>query len=301
MKYCPVCGNASEDNEMFCNSCGTKLPAVQNQTGTQAAPAAPVQEAPVKKKSKKKIIIPIVIVLVLLLLGGIVLTVGGVILAIGLGNDNEPSGDNVIAYDETTKATEDTYDDETAAAEETTEAEAEETGITRGTVEGNVYKNDSVGLTFTPGSSWIYYTDEQIAETLQVGLDVMDVDNFSAALVEQLSMMDMLAQDTATGTSVNVTFENLVLTGSKGISDERYYDAVVAQFEAVSGMEISDVKEMTYTTIGDYEYASFDYTVTTNEVEMQIRTLFRKADTHMVIIAISTVYGSLDEVEAMLS
>ena len=35
--------------------------------------------------------------------------------------------------------------------------------LTRGVVEGDVYKNESLGLNFNKPSSWVYSTDEEIA------------------------------------------------------------------------------------------------------------------------------------------
>ena len=42
---------------------------------------------------------------------------------------------------------------------------------TRGTVEGDVYQNEYMGIKFTKPSSWVYSTDEEIATVMNLAAD----------------------------------------------------------------------------------------------------------------------------------
>jgi hypothetical protein len=120
--------------------------------------------------------------------------------------------------------------------------------LTRGTIEGNTYTNEFGGLTFEKPESWVYATDEEIAEIMGIGADLISDPgtDFEKAMLEKQSIYDMMAQDNATGSNVIVYYENLALVvgGTKTTEDEYIEllkkglaDAAIFQYE------FSDVSE----------------------------------------------------------
>ena len=97
----------------------------------------------------------------------------------------------------------------------------------RGTIIGDNYSNYFAELNFTKPSDWEYYTDEQIAQTMNVGVDMIK-DEYQKLLETTGSLYDMMVMDPGTGTNVSVMFENLAVTGSTGMSADEYLNALKA-------------------------------------------------------------------------
>lgn len=77
----------------------------------------------------------------------------------------------------------------------------------RGTVNGNVYHSDFLDLTFTAPSDWTFSTDEEIASSMGVALDMMkDGDKFETSDVA--SMVEFYANGTG-GSNVIMTIEKI--------------------------------------------------------------------------------------------
>ena len=77
----------------------------------------------------------------------------------------------------------------------------------RGTVEGNVYTNEFCGLTFETPDDWTIYSDEQIKETMGVGLEAGGSSLDADKLVES-AVCDFAAVNQGIGESIAFTFEN---------------------------------------------------------------------------------------------
>lgn len=77
----------------------------------------------------------------------------------------------------------------------------------RGTVKGNVYTNEFSGLTFETPDDWTIYSDEEIRETMGIGLEAggskLDADKLAESAV-----VDFAAVNQGTGESISFTFEN---------------------------------------------------------------------------------------------
>ena len=197
--FCPNCGTNVADGAAFCPTCGTAFSAPQAPVAP-VAPAAPVApQAPIapqepvapnyyaappvapqpEKKGKGKIVA--IILVVLLVIGGLI----GGLFAAGVFKSEEEK----IAE----------------LAEETAKK------IERGTISGDTYTNDSIGITFEKPSDWTYASDDQLAEMMGEGFDANDLDDTEKALVEAACVFDMVASNDSTGESVQIYFMNILI------------------------------------------------------------------------------------------
>lgn len=116
--------------------------------------------------------------------------------------------------------------------------------------EGNGYWNEEVQLGCTLGENWYFFTDEELAE--QNGLTVEQMGEDYTKLVEESgSLMVMMAVDTQTGASVNLTLQPMSPVQSKLIG-EAYYAKMSAPSlkEALLQMGFEDVEA----TVGELEF-----------------------------------------------
>ena len=84
--------------------------------------------------------------------------------------------------------------------------------ITRGTFEGDIYTNSSLGFKFTKPASWVFSTDEEIAAMVNLGAEKIYGENFEQTLKTSSAVYDMMVVDSLTGTNFNVGYENLALS-----------------------------------------------------------------------------------------
>lgn len=116
--------------------------------------------------------------------------------------------------------------------------------------EGNSYWNEEVQLGCTLGENWYFFTDEELAD--QNGLTAEQMgENYSKLVEESGSLMVMMAVDTQTGASVNLTLQPLSALESKVIG-EAYYAKMSAPSlkEALLQMGSEDVEA----TVGELEF-----------------------------------------------
>lgn len=92
--------------------------------------------------------------------------------------------------------------------EEIPEKTASPKEFSMGTVSGNEYKNEFIGLGFKLDDGWSFYSDEQIRELNSAAFDMAGED--FKELVEQASIVyDMFATDSEGMNSVNVNLEKM--------------------------------------------------------------------------------------------
>lgn len=176
--------------------------------------------------------------------------------------------------------------------------------LTRGTLDGNVYTNEYLGFTFTKPSGWIYATDEEIAETMNLGAELYLNDDFKKALDNSGSIYDMMVVDNSTGTNMSVGYENLARSFSTRITVEEYIDALEEQSKNLNGISIVFPDEYDTVTLGEKEYTRVICNVTSNGIKMQQIYYLVKVDKYMAF-AILTVTSSskykMSDIEAMFN
>lgn len=77
----------------------------------------------------------------------------------------------------------------------------------RGVVINNTYTSDYSGLKLTVPSSWRFYTDEELAQTMGMVVDTTNANWFKEQLEENGNFYDMMVLDPATGTNISIMYE----------------------------------------------------------------------------------------------
>lgn len=173
--------------------------------------------------------------------------------------------------------------------------------ITRGTIDGDVYKSEFSGITFTKPSDWRYYTDEELAEALNIGLDVFDTSNFSKKITELASVYDMMVIDDSTGTNINFCYENVKLTNGGSITEEEYIEKMKENVNKQSAFTIDFGEPSTVTLCGNtYQrvICNTDY----QGIEMTQVYYVRSMGDFINSIVVTIVSGyDVEDIEAMFS
>ena len=198
-RFCNNCGNAfPEAPQDPVQAPAPEAPQAPVQAPVPEAPQAPVQapvqppmQAPVQnvpEKSKKKTAPVIIAVVAVIAVIGIVI---GVLFATGVlgskdNDEDDKDKDSTSLSQEESSDEEKTDSEEKSTEEETTEEKTTEevtteevtedkpsfegTIITTGEFNGNVYTNDSIGVTFTLDDGWVFASEEEHEERKQAML-----------------------------------------------------------------------------------------------------------------------------------
>jgi len=177
--------------------------------------------------------------------------------------------------------------------------------FTAGEVNGNVYTNEFAGITFTAPEDWTFSTEEELAELMDVSLDlVADENEYAKKIAELSTVYGMMASSTDGATNVQVMFENVAITGNRNITAEDYVSTVTGMLESTyadmgATCSINDAETI---KIGENEYVYLTVDVEYLGVSMQQAYACRKIDKYMANIVI-TAAGDLtsDDVVAMFS
>lgn len=171
--------------------------------------------------------------------------------------------------------------------------------LSRGIIDGDVYKSEYLGLEFTKPSSWVYSTDEEIAASMNLSADMLG-DKFKEAVENNPSVYDMMVVDSLTRTNVNITYENLAKSMSTNITEEQYLEAVKQQFAGITGMTVKFTDGIEKVKLGDNEYTKVTAKTTASGITMTQVYYVRKIDKYMSIVVATIVSGyTVTDIEAM--
>ena len=174
--------------------------------------------------------------------------------------------------------------------------------LTRGVVEGDLYKNEFLGISFTKPSSWVYSTDEEIAAAVNVAADTLLNDNLKDALENNPTIYDMMVVDTITRTNLNVGFENLSKTMSSNITVEQYVDALKDQLSKVSSMTVTFRDDLETVKLGETEFTKCVCETKMSGVTMTQVYYLRKIDNYMAFVIVTITNGyTVADIEAMFN
>ena len=174
--------------------------------------------------------------------------------------------------------------------------------ISRGTIEGDVYQSEYLGLKFTKPSSWVFSTDEEIAAAMNFAAENLLDENFKKALENNPTVYDMMVVDMKTRTNINIGFENLKKTLSSNITVEQYVDALKDQLAGVSGMTVSFRDGLETVKLGKTEFTKCVCDTTASGVKMTQVYYLRKVDGYMTFVIVTITSGyTVADIEAMFS
>ena len=110
-----------------------------------------------------------------------------------------------------------------------------------GTVQDNVYWNETMKIGCALDETWYFYSEEEIMEANGTTAEVLEGE--IAEMIENGgTLTDMFAQNLETGATVNVVFERVSLANSLLYNEKNYIEASTATVEeAFAQMGIEDV------------------------------------------------------------
>lgn len=172
---------------------------------------------------------------------------------------------------------------DTANNTENNDGKTAKEAIARGVIdENNVYKSEYAGITFKLPEGFKYATDEEIAEMMNIGAEVLSEHRDNVAeIIDQTGLYDMVAQDENYGTSVMVMFEKATLN----VGVDFYLSNVKKGLEEVTemGYQVSD--DLTTETVGGKEYKVL--TATIPEMGLTQKYYVQKKDGYFIDILVT--------------
>lgn len=110
-----------------------------------------------------------------------------------------------------------------------------------GTIQDNVYWNETMKIGCALDETWYFYSEEEIMETNGLTADMLE--GKIAEMIENGgAITDMFARNLKTGATLNVVFERVSLANSLLYNEKNYIEASTATLEeALTQMGIEDV------------------------------------------------------------
>ncbi len=172
--------------------------------------------------------------------------------------------------------------------------------VSRGTIEGDVYTSEFIGVSFTRPSTWVYATDEEIANAMQIGAELMNKENFAAQAEKMNNVYDMMASDLMSGDNINIVFENLKASNSSNITEEQYIEVVKNMLKEQVAMFNYVVGDAEKCKLGQQEFYRLPIEGNYLGADFKQFMYIRKEGTYMVVITLSLFSDKkLAEYEAM--
>ncbi len=168
----------------------------------------------------------------------------------------------------------------------------------RGVITGDVYESDYSGLRFTKPADWKYYTDDELAATMNISAEALG-NSFLETAASLTTVYDMMVIDPNTGVNISVAYENLKLTANSDMTCEAYLEAMKTQLASLDTMQI-EFSEPSTVTLCDEEYMRVIGTTSLGEISVEQVYYFRNVNGYMNLV-IATLFGDNDAaaIEAM--
>ena len=161
---------------------------------------------------------------------------------------NENNNDNDTKETSKTEQQEEKDDEEVVDEdfdEEELDEDSEEETVTveQGTVDGNVYTNESLGIQATIPEGFVLYTDEQIQEVLGVGTEMMEAADYDVDALEEGGTLYEVMASAADGSNVQIVIENTEVSAGMKVSVEQYAKILEKNLKTTyeaNGIEVED-------------------------------------------------------------
>ncbi len=202
--------------------------------------------------------------------------------AIGSSDDSSPSTQN---------------DSVTPDNDDTTAAPVKK--VSRGTISGNVYSNEFVGLSFTKPADWTFATDEELKATIDAGAEYTNYSDLELTLSESATVYDMQTSDSM-GNSVMVLYENTMLSAFKKMTEDEYLENLKAGLQNVNGITYT-FKGTNNVTLGDETFKRATFSASANGATIDQYYYVKSFDKYVVSIIVTTTTKDIAEIETMFS
>ncbi|MCL2579966.1 MAG: hypothetical protein FWE32_08030 [Oscillospiraceae bacterium] len=173
------------------------------------------------------------------------------------------------------------------------EMEEEAEPAARGVIEGDVFTSEFAGLRFTlPGESWRFLTDQEIADAMGVGVEIMADEGFDHEDLDLSNLYDMVAQNTMTGSSLLVMIENQThIPGAEQFPASVYVEQLRQQLTAIARHDYT-FEEDRQIELGGHTFDVLTAHLVVDEVYTSQHYLVRRQGNHMIIL-IASLFGDI--------
>lgn len=210
------------------------------------------------------------------------------------GGEAQPEATEV----ETTAATEpsttepETTEPETTEAPTETEPETTEnealSGLDLGTIDGNTYTNETLGLRCELDANWYVYTEAELASLMGVVADTLSDTDIGDAVENNQGVTVFFAMDTATYGNLNIAVSK---NSMHSLSEENFVALMVPQMKPLleqSGFENVICTEAEFEFVGQ-THTGIDITATVQGMTVYERQVYLMADSCMYVVT-ATAY-----------
>ncbi len=161
--------------------------------------------------------------------------------------------------------------------------------LERGIISETAYTNESIGLTFNLPSGWRFYTDDEIANLMEMTKEQLRDDSLLES-ADVSNVIEFMAVDTSNnGNSLNLVIENLKASKSEDITIERFAEVTKQKLNG-------QIQGMTYTfgedakvKLGGEDYLRIEVKCTYQSISMSQYTYIKKIGAYIVSIATTTM------------
>ena len=172
--------------------------------------------------------------------------------------------------------------------------------ISRGTINGDVYTNDFIGITFTKPADWNYLSDAEIADVLNAGQKEMDLTSTEKAL-NKIALIYDAAAKSADGTSVYIMYENPLLTFSREVTADEYAEQINQGFIETERPTYTNISKENV-TLGNADFIKLLYEVSLDGVQFTQAYYVTVIDKYVVSVILSGLTAEdITAMEAMFS
>lgn len=153
--------------------------------------------------------------------------------------------------------------------------------ISKGKWEGNVYTSEFADLKFTLPEGWNRSTDEEIAEVMNLGKEVLEDEGlYSSKITELTTVYDMMAKNPTTNGSIAIMMEKT------NVKETLYANSLKKQLESVTQMKYN-IGEITETTISGNKYTVVPATINVSGQKIFQNYYIRSVGDYMVAVLVT--------------
>ena len=227
-------------------------------------------------------------------MAALLLTVALLCGLVACGGETQPEATEVETTAATEPSTTEPETTETETTEAPTETEPETTenealsGLDLGTIDGNTYTNETLGLRCELDANWYVYTEAELASLMGVVADTLSDTDIGDAVENNQGVTVFFAMDTATYGNLNIAVSK---NSMYSLSEENFVALMVPQMKPL--LEQSGFENVTCTE-AEFEFAGqthtgIDITATVQGMTVYERQVYLMADSCMYVVT-ATAY-----------
>lgn len=151
----------------------------------------------------------------------------------------------------------------------------------------NVYSNDFLGLKFKLPNGWKYSSDEEIAEMMNLGTELLNDEQKAAAEISKLNnAYYMVANDPNTGDNISIISEKPAME----VTTEFYINQLKTQLQNVNTINY-EIGETSKETVAGKECDTLTVDASMSGVKMTQRYYIYKVDKYVICIISTSTSG----------